>query len=161
MPMQADWIDTLPVDTELEGEILGCCFAEDTASLTEVRSVMEVADFSTEEHRRVFRSLCRLADAGEPLTWLAVRADMRAQRETISLGSLTEYTGSSWALERVLRRAKDLAQRRKLILHSRDLMHHAADLTLPLNEVTQRAISALQDASGTPMNSVPEDVAVT
>jgi replicative DNA helicase len=157
--MQANCVDTLlPVDSELEREILGCCFAEDTSSLTEVRSVIDVADFGTEEHRRVFRSLCRLADAGEPLTWTAVFADMQARHEPMSLGALTEYTGPPWALERMLRRAKDLAQRRELIFRGRDLMHQAGDLTLPLNEVTQRTIAALQEASGVPVDSTTEDV---
>ncbi|MBZ5623316.1 MAG: hypothetical protein LAQ69_32030 [Acidobacteriia bacterium] len=137
MQRRADYRDpALPVDEQLEREILGSCFVEDTALLSEVRAVMGDSDFAIEDHRRMFRSLCRLADSGEPLTWTAVYGDMQARHEPITLAALADFSSAAWALDRMLRKAKDLARRRELIFRSRDIMHQAAGLTLPLNELT-------------------------
>jgi replicative DNA helicase len=138
----------LPVDEHLEREILGACFSEDRTHLANVRAVLDPSEFSIDDNRRVFQSLCRLADAGEPLNFSRVFADMTARCQPITLSFLIELEGCAAFLSRMLPRAKDLARRRALIVRSREVMHAAADVTVPIAETAQRATAAIREAAG-------------
>ena len=85
---------SLPTDLQLEREILGCCFRESTIPLSTVRSVLGVHEFAIENHRRAFRSLCRLADSGQPLTYSEVFADLQAHSEPVTIGDLVDLDGA-------------------------------------------------------------------
>src|SRR4051812_14990932 len=113
---------SFPIDGQLEQEILGACFSENRTHIANARAVLDPNEFGLEDHRRVFQSLCRLADLGEPLTATRVHADMNARMQPITLGYLIEYEGPGWALDKNLRRAKDLACRRTLIVRSQEIM---------------------------------------
>src|SRR6516162_5054389 len=138
----------LPVDEQLEREILGSCFGEDRTGIANVRAVLDVSEFGNEDHRRIYQSLCRLADAGEPLLYTRVHADMAARSLPITLDQLMALEGFPWALDRLLRRAKELAGRRALIMRGYEVMLSAADLSVPLADVTQRATAAIREAAG-------------
>jgi replicative DNA helicase len=68
--------------------------------------------------------------------------------QPITLSHLIDYEGPGWALEKMLRRAKDLARRRTLIVRSREIMHAAAGVTVTIAETAQRAASAVREAAG-------------
>lgn len=135
----------LPVDAELEKQILGCCFDRDTSLLLNVRSVLDAADLHIQDHQRIFGSLCRLADAGGALIWSGVYADMQARKEPITLGYLTDLEAPTYALDKLLARQKDLARRRALILRTYQLLQESADTTLPLEDIAGRLQSSVRE----------------
>jgi replicative DNA helicase len=137
----------LPTDEHLEREILGACFSEDRTHLANARAVIDPSDFAIETNRRVFQSLCRMADSGEPLTYTRVLADMSARHQPITLSQLIDFEGCALLLESMLRRFKDLARRRSLILRAHELMHAAADTTVPISETVQRATDAIRHSA--------------
>jgi replicative DNA helicase len=136
----------LLADDQLEREILGSCFSEDRTLIANVRAVLDVSEFFREDHRRIFQSLCRLADAGEPLLYTRVHADMVARSLPVTLEQLLALEGFSWALDKMLRRAKDLARRRTLIVRCKEIQYGAADTTASFADVAQRATAAIRDA---------------
>jgi replicative DNA helicase len=132
---------SLPVEETLEREILGCCFSEDTTRLGTVRSVLEVSDFGTERHRIIFRSLCRMADHGEPLTHDGLYRDMCAHNEADAVGGIgyiCELMGITYTLDANLRRAKELGVRRQIVIRSYHLAHAASDRSIPVTELIER-----------------------
>lgn len=141
----------LPHDNQIEREILGSCFSEDPSVFANVRAVMGADEFFLDMHQRVFAGMCRLADAREPIGIPTLYADMNAHNAPVTLTELTEFLGLSfgYAIESLLRRAKDLATRRRLIYQAREVAHHAADLTVPLADSTAAATLALKQAADT------------
>lgn len=148
----------LPIDEQLEKEILGCCFTEDPSMLMAVRSVLAIEDFSSQLHQRIFRSLCRLVDAGSAANWSAVASDMQARSEAVTLAFLVDMEAPTYVLEKSLVRAKDLARRRALILRTYQLFHEAGDLTIRLDDLAARAHSAIRGIYGGAETDGAEDI---
>lgn len=151
----------LPVDEQLEKDILGCCFAYDPSAMATVRSVLTPEDFSVMTHQQIFRSICRLSDSGGALDRTAVHADMNARTEPVTLGFLfdCEERGGLVILEKLLDRAKDLARRRMLMHRACQLAHDAGDLTIRLDDVASRAQASIREIYGTADQGGPEDIA--
>jgi replicative DNA helicase len=152
--------DLLPTDPQLEREILGSLFGEDSVPLLNARAVIAEDDFSLMDHRRIFQSLCRLADAGKPRTRTEVYADLQAAGSPVTLGLLVDLDDFAWALDRLLMRLRDLSRRRKLIFHGQQLMASAADLDVTVDDAVmavQGGIRAVCEDTGEQLN--PEDVA--
>jgi len=124
--------DILPSDDQLEREILGSLFGEDPGPLLNARAVIAEDDFSLMEHRRVFQSVCRLADAGKPRTKTEVFADLQATGTPVTLSMLIDLDDFAWAIDRMLVRLRDLSRRRKLIFRGQQLMASAADLNVSI-----------------------------
>jgi replicative DNA helicase len=138
----------LPANPEIEREVLGCCFAEDTGNLTNVRAVLGTEDFLLDDNRSIFLSLCRLADAGRPLTKTNVHEDLKAHAKPVSIGALVDFERFDFALDGNLRRLLELSARRRLMLQASTLLDQAADLTLPLEDLTQSAAQSLKNVYG-------------
>jgi len=138
----------LPADEQLERDILGSCFGEDRTPLADCRAVLSAGEFFLESHRRIFESLCRLADSGEPLTYNRVQADMASRSMPVTFGELINLENYAWALDKLLQRGKDLARRRTFIARSWEALCDARDLTAPLADVAQRATAAIREVAG-------------
>lgn len=152
----------LPHDDQLEREILGCCFAEDPGVLANVRSILDASEFYVAQHQRVYRSLCRIAERGDPLTWTGVHAEMQTQipPQQITLSELIEFSAANvaYAIDKLLKRAKDLARRRALIWQAHEVMHRAADVNFPLDDVASSASQALKEAASDSGGDSAEDI---
>jgi replicative DNA helicase len=148
----------LPADPQLEREILGVCFSEDLGQVRNVRAVLGAEDFALDDHRRVFRSLCRLADAGGPLTITLVHGDLQARSEPVTVEMLIGLEGLPFALDGNLRRAKDLSRRRRLMLRASELLHQAADLTQPIDELVQKAERSLREVHSAEVEATSDDI---
>jgi replicative DNA helicase len=138
----------LPASPQIERDVLGSCLAEDYGNLTNVRAVLAPEDFSLDDNRSIFLSLCRLAHAGMPLTIAQVFEDLRAHAKPITLGALTEFERFDFALDGNLRQLRDLSARRRLMVLANTLLHQAADLTMPLEDLTQAAARSLKNVDG-------------
>src|SRR6185503_14871352 len=148
----------LPYDEQLEKDILGCCMTGDPGYFVSARAVLSVEDFHLMEHQRIYGSLCRLYDAGGSLDRTTVYSDMRARDLPVSLGYLVDLDAPTYALEKHLARAKDLARRRMLVCRAHVLQAEAADLTLSLDDLAARAQNSIREIYG-PVTSDAEDVA--
>ncbi len=152
---------TLPHDDQIEREILGACFSEDPGVFANTRAILSVDEFFLDFHQRVFLSMCRVVDAGEPIGVPTLHADMNAHHSPATISELAEFLGLSfgYAIESLLRKAKDLATRRRLIWQAREVAHHAADLSVPLADSTAAATLALRAAADSGAGEVAGDVA--
>ncbi len=150
----------LPHDDQIEREILGACFSENPGVFANVRAILSADEFFVDFHQRVYGGMCRLADAGEPIGIPNLHADLNA-RGKVSVSELAEFLGLSfgYGVEALLRRAKDLATRRRLIWHAREVAHHAADLSVPLADSTAAAALAIREASDSGASDCAGDVA--
>jgi replicative DNA helicase len=143
----------LPSNRQIEAEVLGCCFAEDSSNLLNVRAVLSANDFVLDDHREIFATLVRIADAGCPLTVANAYEDLRAHSRPVTIGFLSDLEkGMDFALEGNMRRLRDLTTRRRMMLTASTLLHQAADLTASIDEVAaaaMRSMKASDNASGT------------
>ncbi len=132
-------------DPELERGIIGGCFGEDTSRLALLRSTIAEDHFYDEVNRRLWRSLCRIADAGRALSATEVHADCAEHREPVELGFLAEYYRDDWwAVEKYIPRLIDLAQRRRLVVRGQQLMLAASDHSMSSSEIGATAVSGIQ-----------------
>ena len=137
----------LPIHNELERDILGACFQEDTSAITEVRTSLVIEDFGSEKHRRLFRALCALHDRGDPLVWSLAFSEMEAQNppSILSLSELSDYSSShAWALSHLLQSQKDFSRRRRLVGIGYNIALRSNDLSFPLEESIERASAELK-----------------
>lgn len=140
----------LPFDEQLEKEILGCCMTGDPGWFVTTRATLSPEDFHLMDHQRIFRSLCRLFDAGGALDRTTVYSDLRARSEPITLGYLIDLEAPTYVLDKHVIRAKDLSRRRFLVLRGHQLALDAADVTLPLDDLASRAHASIREIFGGP-----------
>lgn len=149
----------LPSDIQLERSIIGSCFGEDTSRLATARSVIGEDHFTLDINRRMWRCLCRLADAGRALSATEVYSDMVANRESIGPGFISDFIVDDWwAFDRYLPRLVELTKRRRLVVRGSALMHAAADQLTPIDEVAGSARAGIDaDLDGVNLNE-PETI---
>lgn len=135
----------MPSDPALEKSVIGACFGEDVTRLSAARALIAEDHFYDEQNRRVWRSLCRLADAGRALTPLELYADLSANREPLELHQLVDYfQGDLWANEKYILRLMELTKRRRLLVRGHNLSMSASDESVPVEEVAATTISGIQ-----------------
>lgn len=141
-------------DPGLERGIIGGCFGEDTSRLALLRSMIAEDHFYDQVNRSLYRSLCRLADAGRALTPQEVHADCADHREPVELGFLAEYFRDDWwAVEKYIPRLIELTQRRRLQLRGQQIALAAADHSMSASEIGAMAVSGIQsDVEGVDLN---------
>lgn len=147
-------LTNMPSDLQLEREILGGCIGEDTSKLSSARSLVAEDHFTIELHREVWRSLCRLNDAGRALTMVEIHSDITARGRLVTLGELLEFDGMNWwAVDQYLPRLVELTKKRRLMLRGHQLLLAAADPIATSGDVAASAINGIQsDLDGIDLN---------
>lgn len=140
-----------PTDPQIEREVLAACYRSETESsgiFANVRSMLSVEDFSTEDNRRIFRALCRLADAGRALTMVEVFNCAREYGQPVEIGYIVETDSFPFVVDQYVQRLRTLTIRRRLMLTANQLVHSASDMTLSVEDLLSRATSSISGIAG-------------
>ncbi len=147
--------DERPVSVHAEMTILGAMLVEPMA-ITDATLLLTWDDFSLDSHRRIFRSMVELSDAGGAVDIVTVAEDMKRRKELQSIGgvpylaSLTEGLPRRLSIESYVRIVRDKSLMRQLIGVCDDGINEAKDqsrLALDvLNEVGTRFMEITEDA---------------
>src|SRR5262245_21940874 len=79
----------LPVSIEAEKFVLGSVLLNE-ALMHDARQVISGADFSRQDHQRIWNAMCAQYDAGKPIDNLTVFAELDRRKEAQAIGGL-EY----------------------------------------------------------------------
>ncbi len=141
-------------DPGLERGIIGGCFGEDTSRLALLRSMITEDHFYDEVNRKLFRCLCRLADAGRALTAQEIHADCADHREPVELGFLADcFRDDWWAVEKYIPRLIEMTKRRRLQLRGQQISIAALDTSMSTSEIGAAAVQGIQsDIEGVDLN---------
>ena len=133
---------TLPADSELERLVLGSVLL-DGSHMDTLRSQLADDDFSSEQHRRIWKRTCEVYDGGTPIDRLTVYAALQRAGEAEACDGLTYLIGLDDGLPQLphlgayVERLKDLALRRRLMLEGQRLMLRAQSFEEPLEDIME------------------------
>ena len=122
----------LPVCPDIERFILGSVVLNQRL-LDDVRADVEADAFSEERHKRIWRAVCKLFDAGSEVDRVTVYSALKAAGEAEACGGLGYLVGldeglpASPSITSYVERLKDAALRRRVILSAQKLALLAAD----------------------------------
>lgn len=131
---------TLPTAVDDERFVLGSAFSQD-AIMHDMRPVMEESDFATEGHRVLWRTACKVYDAGGAVDYVQLwHAMTEGERGTAggmsALVSLVDGIPQNCHLGEYVARLKEKAALRRLIWGMDALMKRAA-LCDPSSEIVE------------------------
>ena len=133
---------TLPADSELERLVLGSVLL-DGSHMDTLRSQLADDDFSSEQHRRIWKRTCEVYDGGTPIDRLTVYAALQRAGDAEACDGLTYLIGLDDGLPQLphlgayVERLKDLALRRRLMLEGQRLMLRAQSFEEPLEDIME------------------------
>jgi len=122
--------DILPVDVQTEKILLGSILL-DPSFLDSLRSTIEPDDFAIEKHRRIWRRVCEVYDAGNSVDRITVCTALDNAGEKELVGGLTYLMELDHGLpvipnvDSYVRLLKDKSLRRKIILTAQNIALHA------------------------------------
>ena len=155
---------TLPTCVDIEKLVLGYCLME-SAYLDAARPSVQADDFCLDSHRRIWKHICKLFDAGRPVDRVTVFQELMAHGDDKAVGglsyvvSLDDGLPSIPQIDEYLKRLRESATRRRIIATAENIQKRAADETEELDTVldafTQAAVdfSRASDTSRDPIST--------
>lgn len=140
---------TPPYSDEAEKAVL-CSMMMDSAAVAAARLIVSDDSFYRDDHKRLYRALCDIADSGaavEPLAaveWLKARYPERAESFYQLVGvEISDYVPSAANVEHYAGLVRERQDRRKLISLAGEMMLQARDLSARPMDTAQLVTSAL------------------
>lgn len=143
----------LPVNLEYEKLVLGVCLLMPEL-MHSARPVLEIPDFSLEAHRRIWKNMCGLYDAGKAVdrltVWNAMETAGESAHDTLSyLSHLDDKAPQLPSLDSYVQGVKDKAILRRIMAASQ----HTINRCMEGAETPQQILESL---SQTAMTMVPQ-----
>ena len=134
----------MPQSLEAEQSTLGAMLMERNAVARAVE-ILTVDDFYRELHKKIFKSVLRLLDKGEPIDIVTVAEDLRRNGTLQEVGgydylsALIEACPSSSRAPEFAQVVKEMSLRRHLIQITEDIQNLAHDTEIPFGEILRRS----------------------
>lgn len=145
----------LPQDLEAEQSTLGCIL-QNPLAVSEVAEVLTADDFFEPKHRRLFVMALEMEQAGTPIDIVTMRDEL-IKRKIDDFGYTTATIADALSAEIIMAVpsnanarwysaiVREKAQRRRIIMHGRDLQSRANDLTTRVDEILEHASHSLEE----------------
>ncbi len=144
----------LPACLDIERLVLGYAILN-AAELESARSCVDVEDFSTEAHRRIWKRVCEMFDCGKPVDRITVYQELLEHGEAESVGGLTylveldSHLPDNPRLDGYYTHLREANIRRRIMAEAQNLMNRAADETDNVSEILSSFATASTDLDKT------------
>jgi replicative DNA helicase len=152
--------NTLPANVDAEESVLGSVLL-DNKHYPEVSEDLNADDFSLDSHRRIFRRVCEMLDAGRPVDLvtlteeLDIRRDLQAVGDVAYVGSLVEGIPDRPSIASYVKIVRDKAMLRNLIRASQVAITRAEEQQDSALNIVADAEAALARIAGKPKSQRP------
>jgi len=142
-----------PQNLEAEQSVLGSILL-DNEVFSQIEGSLRVEHFYKEGHRKIFRAMERLYRKNEPVDLVTLTEELRQSGELEDIGSLPYLIGLAESVptaayaESYARIVSEKAVLRELIGRSGQIMQTAYDQAMPVEQILDKAESAIFDMSG-------------
>lgn len=133
-------IERLPSCEDIERLVLGYAILN-SGTLDSMRGSLQPDDFSIEAHKRIWRAICRIYDAGEQVDRVTVYHDLKARDQAESVGGLSYLVTLDNGLpdrpniDGYVSKLHETAMRRQIISSAYQLALHASDETSGIEDL--------------------------
>src|SRR5690625_1570636 len=142
-----------PQSLEAERSVLGSILL-DNEVFSQIEGSLRVEHFYKEGHRKIFRAMERLYRKNDPVDLVTLTEELRQSGELEDIGSLPYLIGLAESVptaayaESYARIVAEKAVLRDLIGRSGQIMQTAYDQAMPVEQILDKAESAIFDMSG-------------
>lgn len=131
---------TMPASPDAEKAILGAIILENDLAVDSMVKLQE-NQFSLDSHRKVYRAICDLSDAGKPIEIFSLAEELGRRKELESIGgiaylsSLTDGVPRRASIEHYIHIVRDKAILRAIVHAGSGAVARAVDASDPADEI--------------------------